>query len=356
MSTAQLFATPFDRLTILPTTMNWRGTWSATQQYFTNDVAVSPINFGSYILFQVTSSTSDVDPSLDPNWGELSAASTSVNNITAGTGIVIDQTATNPRINNSGVLTLEVGAGLTKTGDAQNPVLANAGVISIAEGAGIKVDNTNPQIPIISNTGVTSIIAGGGIDIPLYTVGTPPTINNSGVLTLTAGPNITITGGSTATITAKAGLVSLVPNTLSVLTIPAGGSGQLVFFPLLTGIVQNYLANGAPDPNGIFIFNFSGTNFTFTANGGSPVLPNNVVQIAFTGPVNYSSGDAIILSTAVVYPQSVTLPLLYMNIAAARTAGLTGLTGLLFTNTTTSPLLLTSVTNGTATYYPNGLQ
>jgi len=344
--------------------MSWRGSWAASQQYFLNDVAVSPANFGSYILSGVTSTTSDVDPSLDPSWIELSGASTAVNNISAGNGITLSGTATNPVIINSGVLTLGVGAGLINTsGDPQNPTIANDGVISIVAGTGINVDNTNPQIPVISNTGLTRVIAGVGIDIPLFVVGTPPIINNTGVLSLTAGNNITITGGTTATISANSGTSSYCGSPFAVTSpspIPAAGTGTINFSPAMIGVLADYLANGAPDATGAFLINMSGFNFYFGATSGSPVLPNNVVNIAFkdtTTNTTYSAGGAMILTASAIYPVNATMPLLYFNVANARTAGLRAVNQIVLTNTTGSVVTMTTTSAGPiAIYYPNGLQ
>lgn len=119
---------PLEQLYAYPTMMKWRGTWVDTEQYLKNDVVISPLNTSSYILANETASLVPTDPSLDPNWDELSPATTGVTSVNAGAGISVTDAA------------------------GPNVTISNDGVITLTEGANIKVDNTDPQNPIVNAT------------------------------------------------------------------------------------------------------------------------------------------------------------------------------------------------------------
>lgn len=120
--------TPLEQLYAFPTMMKWRGTWVDTEQYLKNDVVISPINSSSYILANETASLVPTDPSLDPNWEELSPATVGVTSVNAGAGIsIIDPTG-------------------------PNVVVSNDGVITLTQGTNININNLDPKNPIISAT------------------------------------------------------------------------------------------------------------------------------------------------------------------------------------------------------------
>jgi hypothetical protein len=97
---------PLERLASLPNAMNWRGAWAATEQYYLNDVVVSPVNLASYILNGKTALLNGGDPTTNPDWIELSATATGVLQVNAGFGIGLDplSTPTIPTIDNHGVV------------------------------------------------------------------------------------------------------------------------------------------------------------------------------------------------------------------------------------------------------------
>lgn len=90
---------PLTRLNVLPNGMNWRGGWSATEQYYKNDVVVSNINQSSYILTGETTSYGGNDPTTNPLWVELSSQSTGIVSVNAGTGISITGNQGTPIVN-----------------------------------------------------------------------------------------------------------------------------------------------------------------------------------------------------------------------------------------------------------------
>jgi hypothetical protein len=158
-----------------------------------------------------------------------------VDSIVAGNGITVDSTdPANPIVTNSGILALGVGVGLTSTG-GQSPNLQNTGVIELTAGSnvtitgsktnytisssigggvqsvtgGIGIAVTGTQLnPTVSATGVTRVTAGTGISVQNVISPTEnlQQVTNTGVTSLIAGSNITLSGSTGAvTISASGG-------------------------------------------------------------------------------------------------------------------------------------------------------
>jgi len=408
---------PYERLQILPTTMNWRGTWLITQTYFKNDVVISPINGASYILVGKTALNGGADPSASANFIELSPLSTGVQGITQGQGISITGPANNPTITNDGVRTVD-GDGVTIVVDntnPNNPVISSNSITILQGGAGISVNNANPQIPVVSNTGVRqivaadasvsvsnptgivsissngliSVLAGTGISV----TGDPqnPEIGNSGVVSLAVGDGLSSTGGVNPTIS-NTGVLSIAAADSSVIV---SGTAQNVILrttaPVVTrifsiefssndfstkvpntvqvlnaivpaspNIFRDYLASGAPDPNGIFMIDLSSIIIQFTNNFSVFVL-DTVFSVGFSdGPNEYVSATVLNNSYLIAnqqFPIVAALGLVYFNVADARAAGLTSLTQVrIFNNTNGAMTVQNLYTSFNGTYYPDGLQ
>jgi hypothetical protein len=162
---------------------------------------------------------------ITPNFANttLTFSSTGVvTTITAGPGISITGTATNPIVNNTGVITTTAGPGISITGTASNPIINNTGVISVTPGTGISNTGTATN-PILNNTGVISVTAGTGIT----NTGTAanPILNSTGVVTtITAGPGISITGTATNPIVNNIATLSSEPTGISTYSIVSTGS------------------------------------------------------------------------------------------------------------------------------------
>jgi hypothetical protein len=75
-----------------------------------------------------------------------------VTSVGAGTGISITGTATDPVVNNTGVLAISAGLGISITGTGANPVVTNTGILSITAGTNISLGGTS-QNPIINAAG-----------------------------------------------------------------------------------------------------------------------------------------------------------------------------------------------------------
>ena len=86
------------------------------------------------------------------------------------------------------------GISVDSTNPAQ-PIITNEGVYEVVAGANITVDNTDPHRPVVNGVpaGVQTIVAGDGISVNA-TDPQNPIVANTGILSVTAGSNIVITG------------------------------------------------------------------------------------------------------------------------------------------------------------------
>lgn len=100
---------PLQRLSVLPTTVSWRGTWVNTETYFKNDVAVSAVDGNSYILTGTTSvNAGSSDPSASPDWSQFSSASASgLSVISTPVSLTIGQNPNDVAVVTSGSLGLD---------------------------------------------------------------------------------------------------------------------------------------------------------------------------------------------------------------------------------------------------------
>jgi len=410
---------PYQRLQVLPNTINWRGTWLVTQPYFKNDVVISPINGSSYILIGRTALSGGVDPSLSPNYQEISPLSTGITGILPGVGIDITGPPATPTITNIGVQTLQ-GDGVTvlvDNTDPQNPVISSTAISNLQQGPGITIDNTNPQVPIVSNTGVRQVLAADntvsvnvvspgvvsiasagilsilqGPGISVTGIGNV-TISNSGVQSFTPGNGIASTGGQNPTIS-NAGVLTIAPADSSIIvsgtaqnrilrtaapvlsriftttfsapndfTPKIPGTAQIFIgsTPALPNIFTDYLSNGAPDATGIFMIDLSEFLLTF-GTFGSSVLANVFYVAFFDSVLNIEYVSAVVLNNSYLiggqpYPITTSIGQVYFNVADARTAGMRTLSQIRVYNNTNANLNVTSmVTTVNGTYYPLGLQ
>lgn len=408
----QTLKNPLDRLSVLPTTMNWRGLWLVTDQYFINDVAVSPANGSTYILTGQKAVFGGDDPSASPLWSELSAVTTGVASIIAGSGIDIQYPFDPliPVISNSGCLTVQVTTGLANDGTDTEPILRNTGVLALSPGAGIAIGGTALN-PTIANTGIYRIIPGPGI---VSSGGTNPTVSNTGVLNITAGnagiivggnpSNITLTNSGVASLSvgpglsttsglnptiANTGVLTVVPGdasvtiagtpqdrTISVLvpsisviyspsslatfTLAPAATGAFIFTRITNTLFTDYLANGSPDPAGVFMIDLS--NLIFNMAISSTIAANRTVTLAFKDTVTnavYTSAVYLNQSLAVIGTTgdyNFNFGKVYFNVADARTAGMTSMGAFFITNDTTATLSFVSGGTAYAEYYPNGLE
>jgi len=410
---------PFERLSVLPTTVSWRGTWIDTETYFKNDVVVSPVNASSYILTGSTSVNVNGDePSVSPLWSQFSNTSTGIESVNGvAPGIAVDNTSPlQPIISNTGVLTVGGGAAVNiDNTDPRNPIINSTAIASLAQGAGIEITGT-PQIPIIAHSGVLSIIGGNGLlvsnptgDVTIGNTGlisvipgvgiqlidpdpSNPTISNSGVVSLAIGSGLASTGGQNPNIS-NTGVLSVaaldnsvtVDNTdpqnpiisseapfLSVFSLSTSypnvvilpnASGQLAINTSAGGLFAQYLLNGAPNPQGAFLIDFTSLSLNFIQGTSqvtnAPFSLNYRDTITAGGPYTYTSAtfpSNYFLSLGQTYPLQASLSQSFFSVAEARATGMRAVTQIQLTNGTNANMTVATSGGFFAVYYPNGVE
>lgn len=389
-------STSLDALIALPTTMMWRGLWEVTEQYVKNEVVVSPLDNRTYILID-TASLDGLDPSLNPAWYVFTGlGGAGINTLQTGTGITNVGSNTNPILQNSGVIEVKQGTGgISITGTPNNPIinclgistfnqglgilingneiindgirhigvggglvisglfdktLNTNGIISITEGSGISNIGT-AQSPILDNIGVTQLTTPvGGLTLS-GTTGSI-TCSNNGVLTLTAGTNITIVGNTISTpapilcklfdsITSSSGFPIVKPNS----------QNGIINFTVTSSFFNSCMLNGAPDPNGMFAIDLS--SISFYTYGDTILSTLSLIIIALDSTTNTSvqigNNRSYPFNPVAFYP---TIGTINITVSQLRAAGLRSLTGLRF-STINATYLLTSTGPVTAVYFPN---
>jgi hypothetical protein len=200
--------------------MNYRGGWAATEQYYANDVVISPIDNKTYILTGKMILLDGGDPSTNADWEAISS-SEQLQSVTAeqATGIWNIGNSQNVILTNTGVISVEtdVKDGLENIGTAQNQVLVNSGVISISTdpGSGISISGSTNN-PVLTNTGVLTVAATGNC-VNVGTL-TAPIIEITGTVLTCAAEPVPINGGMDVSGTTNA-LFSWAPLATGTVTI-----------------------------------------------------------------------------------------------------------------------------------------
>lgn len=136
--------------------------------------------------------------------------------VTGGTGINVDNTdPTNPVVSNAGVRSVAVGAGLSASASTGAITLTNTGVRQLQAGPGISLSAGTGNVTVSATGGGGG--GGGAQTLQLMTPSGAPTasglsgnisgnflnLSNTGILQMTAGPGISLTGNQlNKTITA----------------------------------------------------------------------------------------------------------------------------------------------------------
>jgi hypothetical protein len=379
---------PFERLKTLPTVMNWRGGWDTTEQYYLNDVIIAPLNNATYILTGRDALLGGGDPSLNPDWTELSDPTTGVASVSGSAFITIGGSPTNPQVINNGVCSVSTGLGITNIGTANNTVLINTGITSLQDGLGIsclgnQITNTGIRTltvgaglvssggndPSVSNTGIIQLIPSTYIGI---SAGQTPTITNNGVVQVSPGTGISITGtanipiiNSLTTPPTVSQVFSSINTSVDSVSVPAPPSGTAILFTIATAglFFQQLQFSGTPTPNGIWLLDMGNhiTSLSFT--------PPNIgiartLQVSFVdtltsgGPYSYQP----LLSPNQFYgansvnPATSSLGVFPFDITIARATGMRTISEIRIANNTLGTLDIVSYGSVFATYYPSGLQ
>lgn len=382
---------PLTRLSSLPTMMNWRSVWGNADQYYKNDVAVSPTNNASYLLFGATTDAGQ-DPIGNPAWFELFPHTTGLHQLVAGNGIQITPVPApdTPTITNTGVRTLQANTGLawssptlTNTGvlrivadpsstsglywDASASTLFNVGVLATTR---VGFANTGtPQNQVWSNQGITALNAGANISVSVDSSGTA-TIGNTGVVSLVAGSNIVIGNGGTplsrsitlknidtnTILTPTAGMTPqpITGSPLPLPPLPNGAGFVPVSLPVGNSLIP-MLTNPPLDPNPTWVFDFGGWWVdAATVQGISLGLIMGLRDTATAGgPYYYLADENVWLSDPLGARAGANCGLMIAPLHDIRSAGLQTITDVFLYNQTGNFLTLTSWSPVQATYYAN---
>lgn len=281
---------PFTRLSFLPTAMAWRGVWNNSDQYFKNDVVLSPTNNATYLLFGTTADRG-VDPVVNLNWFEVFPHTTGLEGIQGGNGIQVAPvpSANNPTITNTGVRTMTANTGLAWNGttntitnlgllgittdpssttglfwDASSSTLFNAGLVGAFT---LGITNTGtPQDQVWSNAGITALNAGANIAVS--TSNGTSQITNTGVLNIIAGSNIFKSGTPTQPSLSLRGVdittllvptAGMTPNPIA--GVPTSAPTPFGLIPVSlppTSTLLAQLLTPPLDPNPTWVFDFGG--------------------------------------------------------------------------------------------------
>lgn len=306
---------PLTRLAVLPTAMNWRGVWGNADQYYKNDVAISPTNNASYILFGQTADAGQ-DPIGNPAWFELFPHTTGLHQLVAGNGIQITPVPgpATPTLTNTGVRTLLANTGLGTFG-GQTPLVFNTGVLGIVtdpsvglswdvststllnEGvvgtSRVGITNTgSPQNQVLESLGILGI--NGSANVAVSVGSGIATLTNTGVTQLRAGAGIDIDGNpSNPTVTTLGGartsvLASTGPPVPNPIPINVEGIAPVAASPYL---IQTLVTPPPSSPNPYWLFDFTGWWVSFGTLPGPTQLIRVKLRDTTTpgGPYTYTS-------------------------------------------------------------------
>lgn len=199
-----IFATYFSTISVPRVGFVWKPNLSLTNAmtFYSQPLYNNTVSNGITVAWPLC--TAPVSSSAQDLYDNIVALYTgggggTVTSVTAGTGITMTGTATDPIVNNAGVLSVTAGTNVTLGGTAANPIINASGggggtVNSITAGTGIAVGGT-ATVPIVSNTGVIGITA--GTNVTLGGTAANPIINASGgggVASVTAGGHAVVTG------------------------------------------------------------------------------------------------------------------------------------------------------------------
>lgn len=320
-------------------------------------------------ILTVEGSTNITVDNTDPHNPIIS--STAVGTLVQGTGISINNSdPINPVISNAGVTSLTAGgAGVQVSSATGDITVTNSGLRSLTAGSGISLNSSTGDVKV-TNAGVISVSAGDGIQI----IGTTsPQINNTGVLSIAPADGTITVGGTQQDV-----ILSATVSRLSYLylsgnfvigsggTIAPGGSGSLIYTqPAAANLVTTLMLNGDPDhPNAVFLFDLTSVYLSF--NTATTILNNSFIisfiDTTVTPTKTYIAdvpNGALFIPTAITgvsFPLTVNVGTCYLNIAAARTAGVNVISAIQITNNTASSMNILGSNSVLAQYFPNGLE
>ncbi len=218
-----------------------------------------------------------------------------VESVTAGSGIVVGGTATDPVITNDGVLTVNSAKGAITVSAGTNIGVATVdGVITISNtaptdfvesviaGTGIGIGGTATN-PIVNNTGVIGVTAGTGIS--LGGTAAEPIINATGIQAVSVGTGLATTGGTSPTLSVANTAVTAGTYTYPSITVNA--QGQLTAASSLPAVSEV----GAGD--GISV-EAQGTGVVITNSGVRSLTASTGIVVGGTANAPTVSNDGVL--------------------------------------------------------------
>ena len=211
-------------------------------------------------------------------------------------------------------------------------------------------------------TGVTDLVAENGVENTRS--GTNPILENTGIITVRPGSNVSITGTASNPVVNVAftspRFCNLFASSTAVITgFPVTGTttGEVIFGTSLSTFFNDCIANGPPDGNGCFWIDLTSFNFKLTGNPATALLSDGFRISAVDTALNLRYFITAQYITAGFFPTpvNVTLGSICLKVSQLRDAGLRAVNGFYFSLPNASlPTVynLTSFGNITAVYSP----
>lgn len=223
--------------------------------------------------------------------------------------------------------------------------------------------NTN-WFPITSSTsGVTDIKAIDGVKNS--GTGTNAILENTGILSVRPGSNISITGtannpviNGTLSIPRLCLLFEEASAVISDFPITTATAGQITYGTSASALFNEYMTDGAPDANGTFYIDLTSLNFFANTIITAPSQTISIIVVDTTLDLSATiSLQKFNNASSFTNPQSLSLGSVPLNVATVRTAGLREVNAFRFgllNPVSPASLNLTASGNITAVYSPTG--
>lgn len=320
---------PLERLAFLPNVMNWEGVWNNAQQYFKNDLAISPTNNATYVLFGRTTDRG-VDPISNSAWFELFPHATGIHALQGSANIAVLPPSATPTVENDGIRSIVANTGLSALFPLPNEVLVfNTGILGFGNvnhpGDGITWDSSTntllnnglvgtirlgvgntgtPQNQVLTNLGVVGLTGSPNISV-VVDASQNATITNTGVRLLSAADSrVVITNSrNDPVVNARVGgqvtsvlnvLGDMSPNPLPPGVFPTPTSALLPVSLPVGSLLEQQLLAGTTDPNPYWWFDFADCWFDFGVIHPLTGIPIGVQDTTTAGgPYTYFPGTTL---------------------------------------------------------------
>ena len=266
--------------------------WNNFTTYATNDIVAYVGNL--YISLQTPNLNQQPDTS-PTFWAQIGGGSV-VSSIVAGGGISVGGSSTNPIVSTN---ITSANAGLTITsGVGTNRVYANTGVLGLTAGSGIGISGANDTGLTVSNSGVLSVASqtgavsltstGGSVAITTPTSGT---INFEATTPPAAGVVSLNTLAGAVNLQSSGATIAITTPGGNVINLEqSGGTGTLTGITAGTGIAVSGVAPSPTITNTGTLDVYGGIGITIAGPSTGPTVNNSGVLTVLTGKGVRSSG------------------------------------------------------------------